>query len=131
VAERAQAMEFIFKDEAFKFETLRAAGFAGDAGADIGEVIATTSRISEGDEEGWTNEWRATAERTAERGETSLSVGDTVSAREAFLRAARTESPHGSWPESNLSTTSPGSRRSSCAPQPITSTGTATKTPNG
>lgn len=42
-------MEFIFKDEAFKFETLRAAGFAGDAGADIGEVIATTSRIVEGD----------------------------------------------------------------------------------
>ena len=88
MAERAQAMEFIFKDEAFMFETLRAAGFAGDAGADIGEVIATTSRISEGDEEGWTNEWRATAERTAERGEASLSVGDTVSAREAFLRAS-------------------------------------------
>jgi pimeloyl-ACP methyl ester carboxylesterase len=88
VTGRAQIVEFIFKDEAFKFETLRAAGFAGDAGADIGEVIATTSRISGGDEEGWTNEWRATAERTAERGETSLSVGDTVSAREAFLRAS-------------------------------------------
>ena len=59
-------MEFIFKDEAFKFETLRPAGFAGDAGADIGEVIATTSQIAEGDEHGWTNAWRATAERTAE-----------------------------------------------------------------
>ena len=88
MTERAQIVEFIFKDEAFKFETLRAAGFAGDAGADIGEVIATTSRISEGDEEGWTSEWRATAERIAERGETSLSVGDSVSAREAFLRAS-------------------------------------------
>jgi pimeloyl-ACP methyl ester carboxylesterase len=81
-------VEFIFKDEAFKFETLRAAGFAGDAGADIGEVIATTSQIAEGDELGWTNAWRTTAERTAQRGETSLSVGDTVSAREAFLRAS-------------------------------------------
>ena len=50
VAERAKVVEFIFKDEAFKFETLRAAGFAGDAGADIGEVIATPSRIVEGDE---------------------------------------------------------------------------------
>ena len=88
MAERAQFVEFVFKDEAFKFETLRAAGFAGDAGADIGEVIATTSRISEGDEEGWTSEWRATAERIAKRGEASLSVGDTVSAREAFLRAS-------------------------------------------
>jgi pimeloyl-ACP methyl ester carboxylesterase len=88
VAERARIVDFIFDDEAFKFETLRAAGFAGDAGADIGEVIATTSRIVEGDENGWTNAWRATAERIAERGETSLSVGDTVSAREAFLRAS-------------------------------------------
>jgi hypothetical protein len=60
-------VEFIFKDEAFKFETLRAAGFAGDAGADIGEVIVTTAQIPEGDEEAWTAAWTATAERTAER----------------------------------------------------------------
>jgi len=38
-------VDFIFQDEAFKFETLRAAGFAGDAGADIGEVIVTTAQI--------------------------------------------------------------------------------------
>lgn len=81
-------MEFIFKDEAFKFETLRAAGFAGEAGADIGEVIVTTAQIPEGDEDAWTAAWRATAERTARRGEESLEVGDTVSAREAFLRAS-------------------------------------------
>ena len=81
-------MEFIFKDEAFKFETLRAAGFAGDAGADIGEVIVTTAQIPEGDEDAWTGGWKATAERTAKRGEASLGVGDSVSAREAFFRAS-------------------------------------------
>src|ERR1700722_16796557 len=81
-------MDFIFKDEAFKFETLRAAGFAGDAGADIGEVIVTTAQIPEGDEDAWTAAWRSTAERIAERGEASLEVGDRVSAREAFLRAS-------------------------------------------
>lgn len=81
-------MEFIFKDEAFKFETLRAAGFAGDAGADIGEVLVTTAQIPEGDEDAWTAAWKATAERTAKRGEASLEVGDTVSAREAFFRAS-------------------------------------------
>jgi hypothetical protein len=81
-------MDFIFKDEAFKFETLRAAGFAGDAGADIGEVIVTTAQIPEGDEDAWTAAWRSTAERVAERGEASLEVGDHVSAREAFLRAS-------------------------------------------
>ena len=81
-------MDFIFKDEAFKFETLRAAGFAGDAGADIGEVIVTTAQIPEGDEDAWTAAWRSTAERIAKRGEASLEVGDRVSAREAFLRAS-------------------------------------------
>jgi pimeloyl-ACP methyl ester carboxylesterase len=86
--EWSQVVEFMFKDEAFKFETLRAAGFAGDAGADIGEVIVTTARIPEGDEDAWTAAWRSTAERTARRGEASLKVGDTVSAREAFLRAS-------------------------------------------
>ncbi len=79
-------VDFIFKDEAFKFETLRAAGFAGDAGADIGEVIVTTAQIPEGDEDAWTTAWRSTAERIAQRGETSLEVGDHVSAREAFLK---------------------------------------------
>lgn len=81
-------MEFIFQDEAFKFETLRAAGFAADAGADIGEVIVTTSRIPEGDEDAWTAAWTATADRTARRGHNSLDVGDSVSAREAFFRAS-------------------------------------------
>lgn len=81
-------MEFIFKDEAFKFETLRAAGFAADSGADIGEVIVTTAQIPEGDEDAWTAAWKATAERTAQRAEDSLAVGDTVSAREAFFRAS-------------------------------------------
>jgi pimeloyl-ACP methyl ester carboxylesterase len=83
-----ETVDFIFKDEAFKFETLRAAGFAGDAGADIGEVIVTTAQIPEGDEDAWTAAWRSTAERVAERGEASLAVGDPVSAREAFLRAS-------------------------------------------
>jgi pimeloyl-ACP methyl ester carboxylesterase len=81
-------MEFIFKDEAFKFETLRAAGFTVDAGADIGEVIVTTARIPEGDEDAWTAAWRTTAERIAKRGQDSLEAGDTVSAREAFFRAS-------------------------------------------
>ena len=81
-------MDFIFKDEAFKFEALRAGGFAGDAGADIGEVLVTTAQIPDGDEDAWTAAWRSTAERIAERGEVSLEVGDNVSAREAFLRAS-------------------------------------------
>jgi dienelactone hydrolase len=81
-------MRFIFEDEAFEFEALHVAGLAGDAGADIGEVLATTAQIGEGDEDGWAAAWRATAERTARRGEDSLAAGDQVSAREAFFRAS-------------------------------------------
>lgn len=81
-------MNFLFSDQAFEFETLRAAGFAVDGGADISEVIATAAAIPDGDEEAWMREWRATAERVERRGERSLAKGDTVSAREAFLRAS-------------------------------------------
>ena len=81
-------MEFVFENEAFQAQALRAAGFAGAGGADIGEVLATTARIPDGDEAAWRAAWRATAVRTARGGEQSLEVGDRVSAREAFLRAS-------------------------------------------
>ncbi|HYO03888.1 MAG TPA: hypothetical protein VET27_19285, partial [Mycobacterium sp.] len=81
-------VQFTVQDEAFAFEALRAAGFAGDGGADIGEVLATTARIPDGHEDAWTAAWRTTAVRIARRGEESLLVGDRVSAREAFLRAS-------------------------------------------
>ena len=81
-------MEFLFKDTSFKFEALRAAGFAVDNGADISEVLLTAAAIPEGDEEAWMREWKATADRVHERAKYSLESGDKISAREAFLRAS-------------------------------------------
>ncbi|MEU0498486.1 alpha/beta hydrolase [Mycobacterium sp. NPDC006124] len=75
-------------DETFARETSRLAGFVTEAGADLGEVLATAARIPDGDDDAWTAQWRATAVRTARRGEDSLRVGDVVGAREAFLRAS-------------------------------------------
>ena len=87
-------MEFIFTDEAFKFETLRAAGFAADAGSDIGEVVVTTAQIPEGDEDAWTAAWKATAERTAQRGEDSLEIGTpSVPVRRSYGHRATTAPP--------------------------------------
>jgi hypothetical protein len=40
----------IFNDKSFFFETLRVLGYALYGGADIGEVIGTASRVSDGDE---------------------------------------------------------------------------------
>ena len=81
-------MKFLFDDESFSFETLRTAGFAAYGGADLGEVLTTASRIGEGDEAGWHQAWKATAQRLAEIGEQSLASGHRVSAREVLLRAS-------------------------------------------
>lgn len=81
-------MEFLFRDKSFKFETLRAIGFAVDNGADINEVLLTAAAIPDGDEEAWMREWKATADRVHERAKFSLEYGDKISAREAFLRAS-------------------------------------------
>src|SRR6059058_781678 len=81
-------MKFLFGSEPFSFETLRTARFAAYGGADLDEVLATAQRIEEGDETGWHQAWKATADKVAEMGDQSLASGHRVSAREALLRAS-------------------------------------------
>ena len=81
-------MRFLFDDESFSFETLRAAGFALYGGADLGEVLVTAAAITGGDEASWHRAWKATAERLRVTGEQALAAGHGVSAREALLRAS-------------------------------------------
>jgi alpha-beta hydrolase superfamily lysophospholipase len=81
-------MGFIFRNESFSFEALRTAGAAPYDGADLGEVLATTRLIREGNLDDWLRSWRATAERVHALARTSLAAGHRVSARQAFLRAS-------------------------------------------
>ncbi len=81
-------MRFLFDDESFSFETLRAAGFANYGGADLGEILVTARAIPEGDEIAWHREWKATAERVEELGRKSLADRHPISTREALLRAS-------------------------------------------
>ncbi|MET0455216.1 MAG: alpha/beta fold hydrolase [Mycobacterium sp.] len=81
-------MKFLFDDESFSFEALRAAGFANYGGADLGEVLVTARAIPEGDEEAWHREWKATARRVEALARQSADGGHPVSAREAYLRAS-------------------------------------------
>ncbi|MCX5383841.1 S9 family peptidase [Streptomyces sp. NBC_00083] len=81
-------MKFLFDDESFSFETLRAAGFTAYQGSDLGEILATARSIEDGDEPSWHRSWKATAERVAAIGEQALVAGHRVSAREALLRAS-------------------------------------------
>ena len=81
-------MKFLFDDEVFSFEALRAAGHGAYGGADLGEVLVTARAIPEGDDVAWQQRWKATAERVEELGRQSLAGGHRVSAREALLRAS-------------------------------------------
>ncbi|MBL1079017.1 alpha/beta fold hydrolase [Nocardia sp. 2] len=81
-------MKFLFDDESFSFETLRAAGFACYGGAELGEVVSTASRITDDDETSWLREWEATARRVHAIGAECAAAGRRVSAREALLRAS-------------------------------------------
>jgi alpha-beta hydrolase superfamily lysophospholipase len=72
--------------EQFATRTLYMATYGG---SDFGECIATLARIGdEGDASAWYREWTATADRVAGAGRASEDAGHTVSAREAYLRAA-------------------------------------------
>ncbi|PYE47620.1 alpha/beta hydrolase [Paenibacillus barcinonensis] len=80
-------MKLYFEDQAFSFELLRAVTYAGYQGAEIGECLATASRIEEGNFESWFIEWAKTADRTYQTALDCLHKQHKVSAREAFLRA--------------------------------------------
>ncbi|MBJ7329416.1 MAG: prolyl oligopeptidase family serine peptidase [Solirubrobacteraceae bacterium] len=77
-----------FKDDGFQFGLELALGAAHRGGADVGEVLATVSRIADGDADAWVREWSATAgdawaaARAAEKG------GHRVSALAHYRRAA-------------------------------------------
>jgi len=82
------AMKIIFKDPQYSFQLLRVLGAAPYGGADIGECLSTAYRIKEGDNESWYAEWLSTAKRLEDAGDTYMSQGHKVSAREAYFRAS-------------------------------------------
>jgi pimeloyl-ACP methyl ester carboxylesterase len=81
-------VKLVFQDQAFSFELLRAVGYTVYNGADIGECLATATRIKEGDFESWHTEWSRTAQRVQKIAEHCVHREHTLSARNAFLRAS-------------------------------------------
>ncbi len=78
----------VFADPEFAFELRRTLGAAYSGEADIGECLATASRITEGDFESWYAEWNRTADNFRTAGDESLAAGHGVTAMEAYYRAA-------------------------------------------
>lgn len=56
--------------------------------SDIGECLDTASRITPDDLAAWPREWEKTAERVQAMADKSLSVGHSISAGQAYLRAS-------------------------------------------
>jgi len=82
------SMELVFKDGQYSFQTLRALTYAPTGGADIGEVLSTAYRITEGDDESWHQEWIKTAQQREKAGDDFLAQGRRMSARQELFKAS-------------------------------------------
>lgn len=80
--------ELIFNDPEFAFEIRRTLSGVLTGEADVGEVLYTASRITDGDIESWYEEWYATAQHFESAGDESMIKGHIVSARQAYYRAS-------------------------------------------
>ncbi len=80
--------ELVFSDPEFAFELKRTLSAVYSGEADVGECLATASRIREGDFESWYTEWKKTADHLRTAGDASRAAGHAVTAREAYYRAA-------------------------------------------
>src|ERR1700749_2021545 len=83
----AAKFPFFPDNSEFWFETKRAFGASSYGGSEFGEVMATVSRVTSGDYDGWYTEWNATAERVFAEAQAQHAAGHRVSARDGYLRA--------------------------------------------
>jgi Alpha/beta hydrolase family len=81
-------MAGLMADELFEAQLIRAMGYAAYGGADIGECLATASRISGSRLDQWHDQWLATATRVLGLAQDSAARGDTAGARGGFFRAS-------------------------------------------
>jgi hypothetical protein len=77
-----------FKDDDFQFGLEIVLGATYRQAADVGEALATASRIKDGDASVWVREWVATAEGLAGAAREAENAGRRVSAVSQYRRAA-------------------------------------------
>lgn len=77
-----------FADADFDYEARIVLGSAASGLGDVGLVLATLDRITDGDQQGWFEAWTATAADLAARGDEALRRGHPHTASWAFLAAA-------------------------------------------
>jgi pimeloyl-ACP methyl ester carboxylesterase len=78
----------VLRDDLFDSQLVRAAGAAGAGGAQLGECLATATRIHGTDLNQWYLEWNRTADAAYASGEKLEASDQRVSARDAYFRAS-------------------------------------------
>lgn len=84
----AASWPHVFRYPDFQFQFLIGLGSVYERAADVGELFAAASAITDGDYDSWFAAFTGLGDRVRGIAETSLGAGDRVSAREAFLRAS-------------------------------------------
>jgi len=77
-----------FRNPLFDGQLRRTIGHGTYDGAELGECLATASRVKDGDRESWYRAWMSLADRTLAAAESSAAHGHRESARCAFLRSS-------------------------------------------
>ncbi|KAF4629176.1 hypothetical protein G7Y89_g8973 [Cudoniella acicularis] len=80
-------MHRFFGSDFFNFEFIRLLSTAPNGGCEIGEALASVSRIKDNDPESWSREWASCSERAEALADEASASGDMVAARGAYLRA--------------------------------------------
>jgi len=78
----------VFREPAFQYQFLGALGSTYERAADVGELFAAAAEIRDRDYDSWYDVFHALGDRVRAIAEAGAVVGDRVSAREAWLRAA-------------------------------------------
>ncbi|HEY5001652.1 MAG TPA: alpha/beta fold hydrolase [Ktedonobacteraceae bacterium] len=72
----------------FPFNFVRTLMVAGTGGAELNECLLAAEGIKDNNEESWVREWAAIAEKVAQVAEQAIQSGQTITARQAYLRAS-------------------------------------------
>jgi hypothetical protein len=83
-----EGLKLQFHNPEYNFQWLRTLAASSAGAADIGEVLITSSKIKEGDDESWFHEWNLLAERCEKLARDYTRNGHLESARTAFARAS-------------------------------------------
>jgi len=72
----------------YPFRFMRILGIAGTGGSEANECFLTLEKIKDHNDQSWIREWANLAERTEQLAKHAMQGGQTVAARQAYLRAS-------------------------------------------